>query len=218
MRIWESYAEENSDPRNVEVNINCGGCRGKVTSLKFTSLTPIPPILRTCHESRYVGLKTYKPIFKAYGQEQEDQQRVIYLNPEADTLYVRFPSPMEQWDTWDDVLYRVLTFKYTVLLEEYSDRIDEGFPWIFAKSSAAVVEDLGQYSALEWNDAKREDESINNGVLVVIKRLDNIHDGNVGDEVAKIGVVEYRKWREFAPILRWDMAWDIFCSYHLEFQ
>lgn len=84
---------------------------GKFTFM-FKALSPVPPLLHTCSESRIEGQKRYFRIFKEYGFDSEDE-RSIYLNPSTDFLYVRFPNrfdaEMEVGKmNWDFYLYRAL--------------------------------------------------------------------------------------------------------------
>jgi hypothetical protein len=94
-KVWRYF--DGPSPRDVQVTITTPGKTSPIKKApRFKSLTPIPPIMHVCHESREEGLKTFKTIFKVKDQDGIER-REIYVNPELDTLFVRVPCWTHEW-------------------------------------------------------------------------------------------------------------------------
>jgi hypothetical protein len=77
--IW-GYATQNLESRIVTVGLKCETPFGMNST--YAAKYPIPVLLHTCSDSRFIASKTYKPYFAKI------LQAPIYFYPEKDTLFV----------------------------------------------------------------------------------------------------------------------------------
>jgi len=91
IQIWNEACME---PRVVEVvvhtYIHFSVPRNKTYSI-FTTRTPAPAVLHVCPEAREEGLKHYTRIFRKVPIAPDYwRDRVIYINPAKDTVYLTY--------------------------------------------------------------------------------------------------------------------------------
>lgn len=89
LRIWHFTAKD-PEPRTVTLTLAKKTVNGKVIGYLKT-VTPSPPLLHTCHDSREEASKNYTKAFKSLGENGEVVE-MAYVVPLLNTIIVHLPD------------------------------------------------------------------------------------------------------------------------------